>query len=373
MLKTTYKKRSILIALLISLVFTCNAFSQNARANAIKYKQHGDTYYNKQEYKSAVESYLKAIEEDDSYLETYWAMASTLSRMHEHKLSGGYFALYLQKVSEIKAADNTAVAYVFYLIGNEYRLAKEFKLSEESFDYAIQFPSKYIQDYEAVADIYSYRGNLNKAVEFQIKAINSSSSDDDSGRYISLSWYYSFLQRHKESVDAATKSISLKGGQAMAYTNRCRAYNDLKQYDKAITDCKKALTLQPDHGETQYYMANAFRGKGNPTEATRLNRLAIPNLAVELKQAADNELISLPDYCYILGNALFENKNFPEAVTAYEVGLEFKPNFPSLRFNLGMAYLKVKNKNGAMEQYRELSNIDSAKAKMLKQRIDQTK
>lgn len=363
MLKT-YKKRTILIAMLIGLFFTFNLSAQTSRERAVSFKQDGDRYSDKQDYKTAVDRYLKAIDADKTYPDTFWSMAFSLSKMHEHKLAALSYTRYLEKVTD------TALAYVLFQIGNEYRLAKEFDLSKKAFDLALTSTPKYIEDYEAIADIYSYRGDLTRAVEYQTRAVNFSNSDDDLNRYIGLSWYYSFLQQHQNSVNAATKAIQLNSDEPMAYTNRCRAYNDLKLYDKAVTDCKKALSLRPDHGETQYYMANSYRAKGNTAEATRLNKQALPNLLTELESAVKSELISLPDYCYILGNALFEDGKFTEAVAAYELGLEFKPSFTSLRFNLGMAYLKVRNKQGATEQYRELLNIDAVKAKILKTRID---
>lgn len=367
MLEKSYKKRTILIAMLIGLFFTFNLSAQTSRERAIAFKQEGDRYSDRQDYKTAVDKYLKAIDADKTYPDTFWSMAFALSKMHEHKLAGLSYTRYLEKVSD------TATAYVLFQIGNEYRLAKEFELSKTAFDLALTSTPKYHQDYEAIADIYSYRGNLTRAVEYQTRAVNFSNSDNDLNGYIGLSWYYSFLQQHQNSVNAATKAIQIDSSEPMSYTNRCRAYNDLKLYDKAIADCKKSLSLRPDHGETQYYMANSYRAKGNTAEATRLNKLAIPNLLTELEEAAKAELISLPDYCYLLGNALFEDKKFTEAVTAYELGLEFKPNFSSLRFNLGMAYLKVKNKQGATEQYRELLKIDAAKANALKTRIDAAK
>ena len=363
-LKKFYKKQSVLVAITI-LLFTFNSFAQNERAKRLK--AEGDTYLEKQDYRTAVDRYLKAVKADNNYPDTYWSLAFAYSKLHEHKSAGAAYILYLEKVSD------TAVAQLFYLIGNEYRLAKDFELSGKAFDLALKATPKYVEDYEAMSTIYSYRGNLQKAVDYQIRAINFSNSDNDLSGYIGLSWYYSFLQQHQNAVNAVTKAIQIDSTEAMAYTNRCRAYNDLKQYDKAVTDCKKALNLRPNHGETQYYLANSYRAKGNPAEATRLNKLAIPNLLDELEEAAKAEIISLPDYCYILGNAYFEDKNFTRAVEAYEIGLEFKPNFISLRFNLGMAYLKVNNKTGAMEQYRELLKVDAAKAKILKTRIDATR
>jgi tetratricopeptide (TPR) repeat protein len=350
--------------MMVVLFFSLNSFAQTSMERAKILKEEGDTYFNKQDYKTAIEKYVKAAEADKNYLPTYWTMGLALSRLHQHKLAAQSFAIIL------KEGKNLPKTYMVYQIANQLRLAKDFKLSNEGFDLALNTPPEYIDDYEAMADIYSYRGDLSSAVDYQIRAINFNKSDDDTSRYIGLSWYYSFLQQHQNAANAATRAIEITSNEPMGYTNRCRAYNDLKQYDKAIADCKKSLSLKPNHGETQYYLANSYRSKGNIAEATRWNRLAIPNLINELQAAINQETISLHDYCYILGNGLFQEKRYAEAVKIYESGLEFRPNFPLLRFNLGMAYIKVNNKRGATGQYQELSKIDYAKALTLKQRID---
>lgn len=379
MFSKIYQSRSsILLIIVVSLVFTLNIFGQdinstnrtntsNNRQRAIALKKEGDALFDKKDYRGAIQKYLLAVDADNTYPDTFWSMGMALSNIHEHKLSGQSIKLYLDRVTNIQAA------YVWFQIGNQYRLAKEFSLSSNAFDSALRSTPAGILDLEAIADIYSYRGNLQKAVEYQTQAINYSTSDDDTGRYIGLSWYYSFLQQHQNAVNAATRAIQIDSDEAMAYTNRCRAYNDLKQYQKAIADCNRALSLRPNHGETQYYLANAYRALGRRAEATRLNREAIPNLTNELKQAAELELISIHDYCYILGNALYEDGQYETAIKAYEVGREFRSNFPVLIFNLGMTYLKVGNKTGAWEQYRDLAEIDTVKANALKQRINATR
>jgi tetratricopeptide (TPR) repeat protein len=376
MCRKIYQTRSILFLILLSLIFTLNIFgqdistsgrtstTQNNRQRAIALKKEGDALFDRKDYRGAIQKYMQAIDADDTYPETFWSLGMALSNVHEHKLAGQSIKLYLDRVSDIQAA------FVWFQIGNQYRLAKEFSLSSNAFDTALRQTPAGILDLDALADIYSYRGNLQKAVEYQIRAINYSNSDDDSGRYIGLSWYYSFLGQHQNAVNAATKAIQIDSDEPMAYTNRCRAYNDLKQYQKAIADCSQALRLRPDHGETQYYLANSYRALGRRAEATRLNREAIPNLTAELKQAAELEVISIHDYCYILGNALYEDGQYETAIKAYEVGREFRSNFPLLIFNLGMTYLKVGNKTAALEQYRELAAIDTAKANILKQRIN---
>ncbi len=369
MLKTSLKKQSILITIAFVLYFSFNIFAQSPTDRARNFVNEGNALFDKADYQGAMEKYLKALEADKEYSWTYWSVGRTFAKLHEHKTAAESYTRFLEKESDV------AKIYVVFQIGDQYRLAKEFELSSKIFDVALNSTPKQALDYAALADIYSYRGNLTLAVENEIKAINFRNDDDadDASRYIGLSWYYSFLQQHQNAINAATKAIQLDSQEAMAYTNRCRAYNDLKQYDYAITDCQKALSLRPNHGETIYYLANSYRAKKNIKEATRLNKLAIPNLVDELKEAAKSEQITLHDYCYLLGNALFEDGQYSEAIAAYEAGLEFRGNFPVLRFNLGMAYLKVRNKSAALDQYSELLKINTTIAMSLKKRIDSTK
>lgn len=369
MSKKSYKKYAVLMILAFNLIFSLTVFAQTPRQQAERYKREGDRQQENKNYKAAVDWYMKALEADKEYAPTYASLGFALSKLHEHKLAASSFLRYLERVID---DESVYVVYVLYLIGNEYRLAQEYELSDKSFDLALKTEAKHAPDLDAASNIYSYRGNLVQAVAHKIRAINFSNNDtnDDLGRYVSLSWYYSFLQEHQKAVDAATKAIQIDNTEAMAYTNRCRAYNDLKLYDRAIADCNRALSLVPNHGETQYYLANAYRGKGNKARATELNRTAIPNLGKELRAAVDREDLNLSDYCYLLGNAFFQDGRYKDAAEAYQVGLQLRANAPFVRFNLGMTYLKLGNKIKAMEQYRELLRIDTVKANALKKQID---
>lgn len=369
MLKTSYTREIMLTAIFVGLFFQINTFAQTARQRAENFKKEGDREYQKQSYDNAVAYYVKAIEADKNYPDTYWSLGFALSNLHKHQLAVDSFLIYLDAV---KNENDIYFVNVLYTIGNQYRLLKNFTRSAEAFDLALKTTPKSTVDLQAASAIYSYRGNLAQAAAYMQRAIDYSNSDtdEDAGRYVSLSWYYSFLQRHQDSVNASTKAIKIDSSGAMAYTNRCRAYNDLKQYPKAISDCTTALDLEPNHGETQYYLANAYRAQGNTKKAAELNKLAIPNLAKEAKAANDREDISVADYFYLLGNALYVEKNYKDAALFYEAGLEFRGNFPFLRYNLGLAYVQLKDKQNAMIQYRELQNVDTAKATSLKRFID---
>ena len=60
----------------------------------------------------------------------------------------------------------------------------------------------------------------------------------------------------KEAITYYTKSIEYDGTLAASYCNRALAYLKLKEYDKVITDCNIAISLDPN-----YLKAYHRRGK----------------------------------------------------------------------------------------------------------------
>ena len=49
----------------------------------------------------------------------------------------------------------------------------------------------------------------------------------------------------RRQVSACTKLIAVDPKHRKAYDNRCQAYNQLEQYDKALADCDMAIKLTP--------------------------------------------------------------------------------------------------------------------------------
>ena len=77
-----------------------------------------------------------------------------------------------------------------------------------------------------------------------------------------------------------------------------RAHNDAKQWAQAIFACNGALKLNPDDGETHFYLGRALKEVGRNADAAKSFDKAVAGL---IKFTKDN-----PDYSdgfYLLGNA----------------------------------------------------------------------
>ncbi len=153
--------------------------------------------------------------------------------------------------------------------------------------------------------------------------------------------------------------------QSLAYTNLCRAYNDTKQYELAINACNNALRISPNDGETSFYLGRAYDLLGKSSEATRYYDQAVIGLVEFTKNNPDYS-----DGFYLLGNAYYADDQRDRAIESYRRCLELSPRFVKARYNLGLMYVKKKDKAGAMDQYNSLLALDQTWAVKLKSEID---
>jgi superkiller protein 3 len=151
----------------------------------------------------------------------------------------------------------------------------------------------------------------------------------------------------------------------LAYTNLCRAYNDLNKPELAISACNNALKINPNDGETFFYLGRANDVLDRPAEAAKFYKRAVTGL-----EAFTAERPTYSDGFYHLGNAYFADNQLDKAIAAYSKCLELSPRFGRARYNIGIVQLQKNNKPGATEQYNILVGIDRTLATKLKTEID---
>ena len=72
----------------------------------------------------------------------------------------------------------------------------------------------------------------------------------------------------KRQAEACTRVIASDSKSAKAYNNRCLAYNQMDQHEKALADCNQAIRLDPNS-------ASAYNNRGWAYEMTRQFDLAL--------------------------------------------------------------------------------------------------
>jgi tetratricopeptide (TPR) repeat protein len=66
-----------------------------------------------------------------------------------------------------------------------------------------------------------------------------------------------------------------------------------------------------------------------------------------------------------MGYALHQLTRYAEAIQSYQSAIRHKKDYASAHYNLGVAYIAMRNRNAALEQYRILQRIDAARATKL--------
>ena len=161
---------------------------------------------------------------------------------------------------------------------------------------------------------------------------------------------------------------------AVAFTNRCSAYREKGDFDRAIPDCDEALRLKPDSAWALNNRGGAYQGKGDNdraiedyTQAIRLlpgyagafiNRGVAWHAKKEYDRAiADfNEAIRLkPDDAYALDRRCWTraaaNKELEAALADCNESLRLSPGNPAIFDNRGFVYLRLARYDSAIADY----------------------
>lgn len=150
-------------------------------------------------------------------------------------------------------------------LGMTFYNAKEFDKSVLAFKKAIQFNNRSISAYNNLVSAYYAVNMYEEALEAggrgllidsQIPILRNNISEAltrkrkqvyDEHYYFALSYHYHLQHEFQKCIDAAKKTLALNPKRADAWNNICSAYNELKEYTKAIEACDKGLQIEPQN------------------------------------------------------------------------------------------------------------------------------
>ncbi|MDE6669377.1 MAG: tetratricopeptide repeat protein, partial [Muribaculaceae bacterium] len=166
-------------------------------------------------------------------------------------------------------------------------------------------------------------------------------------------------RRQRQSWIRDSGIIASGSGRPVDYLARGVLYTMLKNYDAALTDLDKAISLNPQF--TVAYMARAYTryihganalatatGDNDDTEASR--RLAQMTAQRGVADAlADYDVALQQDPRLIFawfnkGNIYYALGDFTSAIQSFSEALRVDPDFGQAYFNRGISYLRMGNK-----------------------------
>lgn len=316
----------------------------------------GDLAMVAERYSEALHAYEKVIEKAPNNGAVHLNLAKLYRQVGDHDKQ----AVAAQQAIT-KGTQNPGEAYL--LLAEAHKVLRNYDKAIDAYKQALNLSPENYEIYRSLADLYRIQNQLDDAILVSRKALTVFEADGEI--YTDLSWYYSLAERHEEAVDAAKAAIRYAPKQYMAYTNLCRAYNDLKRPEMAIRECNNALNLKPNDGETNFYLGYAHTLLNRHSDAAVYYKRAVSGLE---QFTRDNK--SYADGYYLLGNAYLSDQQTRKAIDAYREALNISPRFARARYNLGVSLTTIGDKNGALEQYNQLLDLDPTRAELLKKEID---
>ena len=82
-------------------------------------------------------------------------------------------------------------------------------------------------------------------------------------------------KKYKEALDCYTKAIEIDPNDPILYSNRSAMHLNLSEFDEAITDAEKAISLKPDYAKAYLRKGKALEGQQRLQEALDTYKLGL--------------------------------------------------------------------------------------------------
>lgn len=265
--------------------------SKNRADEAIMYlkKSLADNLFNSDAQALALNLYHQQSRWDD--MENL--VNNILNSVPNDKLALEYAKIAKEKIPFLNLQEKSAKEfknpYMFLNLSLQYFNKGDYKKCIELAQKAIKIKPNFPEAYNNIGIAYFNLNNLEKAIQnynsalkinpkFELAKNNllyatsrkqKSSAVNMDDFYLNLSLKHFNEGNYRACITAANKSIQVKPS-ANAYNNICCSYNQLKEYDKAIIACEKALKINKEHelakgnlSYSQFQLNTKKRNNGN--------------------------------------------------------------------------------------------------------------
>lgn len=200
---------------------------------------------------------------------------------------------------------------------------------------------------DAQAVIENLHGNNVKAMELIEKAIKESSHESDYMLYNTRGT----IKEHMEDYDGAmqdySKALSINHEYGTAYYNRANLYAGMKQYDKALNDFNSAIKYSPEHSENYNNRGLLKRDLGD-YKGAMYDFMKV----IELSPEDENGY-------YNRGYTYFMQEKLENAIADFSTAIKKQAQNPDAYFYRGISKAALGYKNDG------LSDINIAKTQYL--------
>jgi len=144
----------------------------------------------------------------------------------------------------------------------------------------------------------------------------------------------------QEALNSSEVLIKTYPTEATLFNIRGACFAELKFFDDAIVNYKKALNINPDYAKAHFNLAGTFQDLEKFDDAVKSYKCALqiePNYA----EAHNN-----------LGNALKDLNQIEDAIKCYKRAVEIIPDYIEAYYSLGIAYQALGKLDNAVENFK---------------------
>jgi tetratricopeptide (TPR) repeat protein len=209
---------------------------------AIAYNNRGNVYYDRDEFRLALNDYNKAIaiRPDYAIALNNRGMVYFIKRDYEKALKD------FNKAIEVKHD----YAYAYNNRGMVYYNKNDDDQALNDFNKAIKLNRGYIYSYNNRGNVFYRQKNYEAAINDYTKAITL--KPDFSFAYCNRGYAYFTKEDYEKALTDYNKALAINPAYAMAYYRRALLYKKTGDYDKARADYDKAASLHPRWLDTSF-------------------------------------------------------------------------------------------------------------------------
>jgi tetratricopeptide (TPR) repeat protein len=284
------------------------------------------------------------------------------------QITGGQsvnFAIPSERISQLQVTTMTSLSELVAMSGRNKRAkAVQFFrdglsfLSKDDCEKALPYFEKAVDSDSNYAEAWAQAGFCNEKLGKHAEALEASkkavSLRPSAESYFNIGLASFYLKQYKEAAEAYRQSIKLDPYNAAdAYYALGLVYRDWSKPEDEIQAYKQAIRLRPDYTVAYERLGSRYLRSKKFSEAVEVFR----------------QLAALKPGDYSAPNNLELNR-LNDAVESFRQSIRLKPDFGKAYYNLGRTLLALGNRDGALEQYTILTNIDPDYAEKLNNLIN---
>jgi tetratricopeptide (TPR) repeat protein len=237
-----------------------------------------------------------------------------------------------------------AKAVQFFRDGLSFLSKDDCEKAIASFEKAVESDTNYAEAWAQSGFCNEKLGKHAEALEASKRAVALRPSVES---YFNIGLANFYLKQYKEAVDGYRQSIKLDPYNAAdAYYALGLVYRDWGKVDEEIQAYKQAIKLRPDYTTAYERLGTRYLRSKRFAEAVEVFR--------QLSTMKPGDAIAPNN----MGEAYLELNKLNEAQESFRQAIRLKPDFGKAYYNLGKCLLAMGNRDGALEQYNILQNID---------------